>query len=639
VHTGDDAAARVLARRCNEFSAEMIRAHPERYAGFACLPLPDVDGALGELSYALDDLELDGVVLFSNSHGVYLGDPRFTPLFDELQRRQAVVFVHPNPSPDPSAHSLGLPDSLIDFPADTTRAIAQLHYGNTLARTPDVKYVFSHAGGTVPYLAGRFGIVDEMNVVPGAAERGSAAETFRRLYWDTALSWGDPVLRMLREVVGLDRVVFGSDFPYLRRDLAVSCREHIETSAELTESERTAVLGGTAAELLARVARLRSQTKAPRLNPGRHQPAMRDGLRPPLGKLGDLVGIPHPRSWAPAYQAGHREASARGLTSCVPGARQNLNRSQKGIVVQAITVRDRAAGAAGLTLSDIPHPRASENDVIVRVHAAGFTPGELDWPGTWTDRAGRDRTPSVPGHELSGVVTELGYGTTGLTVGQRVFGLADWTRDGSLAQYTAVEARNLAPLPADIDYTVAAALPISGLTAWQGLFDHAGLKTGQTALIHGAAGGVGSIAVQLAHELGARVIGTGRAADRAAALGLGTDVFVDLQADRLEEIGEVDVVFDVIGGEVLERSAPLVRAGGTLVTIIGLPKVRPADGRAIFFVVEPDRVRLADLAERVRAGRLQPIIGAVLPLAEAPSAFTPDRRMPGKTIIRVTEGE
>ena len=237
-------------------------------------------------------------------------------------------------------------------------------------------------------------------------------------------------------------------------------------------------------------------------------------------------------------------------------AGQNLNSSQKGTVVQAITVRDRAAGAAGLTLSDIPHPHAAENDVIVRVHAAGFTPGELDWPGTWTDRAGRDRTPSVPGHELSGVVTELGYGTTGLTVGQRVFGLADWTRDGSLAEYTAVEARNLAPLPADIDHTVAAALPISGLTAWQGLFDHAHLKTGQTVLIHGAAGGVGSIAVQLAHELGARVIGTGRAGDREAALGLGADAFVDLQADRLEDVGEVDVAFDVIGGEVLQRTGP-----------------------------------------------------------------------------------
>src|SRR5579872_253510 len=214
--------------------------------------------------------------------------------------------------------------------------------------------------------------------------------------------------------------------------------------------------------------------------------------------------------------------------------------------MKAITVRDRTAGVGGMSLTDVPYPHAAENDVIVRVHAGGFTPGELDWPTTWADRAGRDRTPSVPGHELSGVVVELGYGTTGLTIGQRVFGLADWSRNGSLAEYTAVEARNLAPLPADIDHTVAAALPISGLTAWQGLIDHAHLKTGQTALIHGAAGGVGSIAVQLAHELGARVIGTGRPGDREAAVGLGADAFVDLQADRLEEAGQVDVVLDVI---------------------------------------------------------------------------------------------
>jgi len=260
VHTGDDARARALARQCNELAAELTRGRPDRFGGFACLPLPDVDGALAELAYALDDLQLDGVVLFSNARGTYLGDPRFTPLFDELQRRRAVVFVHPNPSPDPSAHALGLPDSLIDYPADTTRAIAQLHYSNTLARTPDVKYVFAHAGGTVPYLAGRFGIIDQMNVIPGAEARATAAETFRRLYWDTALSWGDPVLRMLRDVVGIDHVLFGSDYPYLRRDLAVSCREHIEASPELTDGERTAVLGATATTLIPRLATLRPQT-------------------------------------------------------------------------------------------------------------------------------------------------------------------------------------------------------------------------------------------------------------------------------------------------------------------------------------------------------------------------------------------
>lgn len=270
--------------------------------------------------------------------------------------------------------------------------------------------------------------------------------------------------------------------------------------------------------------------------------------------------------------------------------------------MQAVSVHDRDAGAEGLALTDMPYPHAAENDVVVRVHAAGFTRGELTWPGTWTDRAGRDRTPSVPGHELSGVVEELGYGTTGLTVGQRVFGLADWTRNGSLAEYTAVEARNLAPLPADVDHTVAAALPVSGLTAWQGLFDHGRLTTGQTVVVHGAAGSVGSIAVQLAREAGARVIATGRAADRDTALGLGAEAFLDLQSDRLEDAGEADVVFDVIGGEILDRSAALVRPGGTLVTIAAPPVVRPENGRAVFFVVEPDRVRLADLAQRVRTG-------------------------------------
>lgn len=306
--------------------------------------------------------------------------------------------------------------------------------------------------------------------------------------------------------------------------------------------------------------------------------------------------------------------------------------------MRAITVRDRAAGVGGLSLTDMPYPHAAENDVVVAVHAAGFTPGELEWPGTWSDRSGRDRTPSVPGHELSGVVAELGYGTTGLSVGQRVFGLTDWARNGSLAEYAAVEARNLAPLPADIDHVTAAALPISGLTAWQGLFDHGHLVAGQSVLIHGAAGGVGSVAVQLAGEAGARVIATGRSADRATALGLGAEVFVDLQADRLEDVGEVDVVFDVIGGEILDRSTAMVRAGGTLVTIAGPPTLQPANGRALFFVVEPDRARLAELARRLREGRLKLLIGDVRPLSETLAAFAPRRRVPGKTVIDVAGG-
>jgi predicted TIM-barrel fold metal-dependent hydrolase len=253
VHTGSDRRARSLARRCNELAAELVQARPDRFGAFACLPLPDIDGSFAELSYALDVLKLDGVVLFSNARGVYLGDEKFDAIFEELERRRTVVFVHPTVSPDRAAHALGLPDSLIDFVADTSRAIAHLHYSNTFARTPNVKYIFSHAGGTIPYLASRFAIVDEMGVIDGAGERGTAAETFRRLYWDTALSWHDPVLQLLRSVVGIDRVLYGSDYPYLRRDLAIGGREHLARTKALTDAERTAVLGDTAIKLLPRI--------------------------------------------------------------------------------------------------------------------------------------------------------------------------------------------------------------------------------------------------------------------------------------------------------------------------------------------------------------------------------------------------
>ncbi|MGE2735948.1 NADP-dependent oxidoreductase [Mycolicibacterium vaccae] len=303
--------------------------------------------------------------------------------------------------------------------------------------------------------------------------------------------------------------------------------------------------------------------------------------------------------------------------------------------MRAVIARDRAAGAEGLALAELPYPHVAENDVAVRVHAAGFTPGELDWPATWTDRAGRDRTPTVPGHDVSGVVVELGYGTTGLTIGQRVFGLVDWARNGSLAEFTAVEARNLAPLPADITHTTAAALPISGLTAWQGLFVHAGLVAGQTVVVHGAGGAVGSAAVQLAREAGAHVVGTGRGDARETVLGLGAHAFVDLHRDRLEDLGEVDVVFDVIGGDVLARAAALVRPGGALVTIAAPPPVWPERARAVFFVVEPDRAQLVEVARRVRDGRLTVHVGAVLPLTEAVGAFTRRSGTSGKTIIDV----
>ena len=303
--------------------------------------------------------------------------------------------------------------------------------------------------------------------------------------------------------------------------------------------------------------------------------------------------------------------------------------------MKAIVVTDQAAGTAGMTLVERPEPQAAINDVVVQVHASGFVPTELAWPSTWTDRLGRDRTPSIPGHELAGVVTALGYGTTGLSVGQRVFGLADWYRDGTLAEYVAIEARNLAPLPGDVEYTVGASLPISGLTAWQGLFEHGRLQAGQSVLVHGAAGAVGSMVTQLAREAGAYVIGTGRGADRQTVLVFGTKEFVNLENDVLEDVGRVDLVFDVIGGDIGKRSAGVIRAGGTLVSFVGPPEARPADGLAIDFVVESDRARLSKIVERVRDGRLRTNIGTVSTLDDAVAAFNPTARMKGKTIISV----
>src|SRR2546429_2505413 len=182
--------------------------------------------------------------------------------------------------------------------------------------------------------------------------------------------------------------------------------------------------------------------------------------------------------------------------------------------MKAIGVTDEAAGTTGMTLVERPEPPAAINDVIVQIHASGFVPTEMAWPSTWTDRRGRDRTPSVPGHELAGVVATLGYGTTGVSVGQRVLGLADWHRDGSLAEHVAIEARNLAPLPGDVDFTVGASLPISGLTAWQGLFAHGRLRAGQSVIAHGAAGAVGSMVAQLARLAGGYVLRARRAAHR-----------------------------------------------------------------------------------------------------------------------------
>jgi 6-methylsalicylate decarboxylase len=259
VHFGDDPAAWKLTRQVNEYLAGIKHDRPDRFGAFAVLPLPDVDGSLEHIAYAFDVLELDGVSIFTNAGGSYLGDSRFDPIFTELQRRAAVVFVHPTASPDPVAHTLGLPDTLLDYPVDTSRAIAKLHYSNTFARTPDVKYVFVHAGGTIPFLASRFAIVDDMDVIPGARERGAFVDALPRLYWDTASAFSDPVLHMLRSVTGLGNVVFGTDYPYPRDSISIGGLHQLQNTAELDDDERRDVRGGSAARLIPRLARVESK--------------------------------------------------------------------------------------------------------------------------------------------------------------------------------------------------------------------------------------------------------------------------------------------------------------------------------------------------------------------------------------------
>lgn len=303
--------------------------------------------------------------------------------------------------------------------------------------------------------------------------------------------------------------------------------------------------------------------------------------------------------------------------------------------MKAIVVTDQEAGLAGMKLVELPEPPAAINDVIVQVYAASITGDELSWPSTWTDRADHDRTPSVPGHELAGVVISLGYGTTGLSVGQRVFGLQDWYRNGSLAEYVAIEARNLAPLPDDVDFNDGSALVMPGLTAWQALFDHGQLQSGQRVLVHGAAGIVGSMAVQLARQAGAYVIGTGRAAHREVALDFGANEFVDLDTDALENIGQVDLVFDVLGGDAAKRSVGVIRVGGRFVTITGWNEEQAEGVQQIDFVVEADRAQLTEIAKRFREGRLKTNTGNIVTLDNAIATYNSTDRVKGKTIVRV----
>jgi NADPH:quinone reductase-like Zn-dependent oxidoreductase len=295
-------------------------------------------------------------------------------------------------------------------------------------------------------------------------------------------------------------------------------------------------------------------------------------------------------------------------------------------------------GISGLVYEEVPDAKPMLGDVLIKVAACGITHNELDWP-LWTCRSGHQRSSLIPGHEVSGVVVALGYGTAGISVGDEVFGLADQFRDGAAAEYVAVEARNVAQKPRTADHVHAAAVPRAGLTAWQGLFDHGSLAKGQTVVIHGAGGAVGSTAVQLARWAGAEVIGTGRSRARQLATEMGASRFVALDTDRLEDIaGEADVVLDTIGGDVLAQSPALLRSGGTLVTIKATAKLPDSrdDIRTVLFVQESGRAQLTELARLVDEGHLRPQVGGVYPLNRGVEAFGAKAAggLPGRIVLQ-----
>jgi NADPH:quinone reductase-like Zn-dependent oxidoreductase len=301
-------------------------------------------------------------------------------------------------------------------------------------------------------------------------------------------------------------------------------------------------------------------------------------------------------------------------------------------------------GPEGLLYEEAPDPEPGIGEVLVRVEAASFTPTELTWPSTWVDRSGRDRTPVIPSHEVCGTVAEVGYGTTGFEVGDAVYGLTDWYRDGAAAEYVAVETRNLATKPSSLDQVEAAATAMPALTASEALFTLGSLSEGQTALIHGAGGGVGTAAVQLGRAAGARVIASGRSWARDSALELGASVFIDVDNESLEDAAsDVDLVFDLVGGDLLGKSWSVIRPGGRLVSVVEDPAARPearSDAHSAFFVVEASGERLGELASQLESGKLKPVVGDVRRLADGREAFTAKQAggLRGKSVLEVSAG-
>jgi NADPH:quinone reductase-like Zn-dependent oxidoreductase len=288
--------------------------------------------------------------------------------------------------------------------------------------------------------------------------------------------------------------------------------------------------------------------------------------------------------------------------------------------VRALVVRNQVDPV--VSIEEVPEPSVGIGDVLLEVSGSSITPTELGWPSTWTDRAGRPRPAAVVGHEVCGTVRALGYGTTGVAIGDDVWGVTDWYRDGSAAERMAVEARNLAVRPSSLSPVQAAALPLAGLTAWQALFVHGGARPGHAVVVNGASGGVGAAVVQLAHHAGLHVVALARSWARPLLGDLGADDIIDVEGlDRTSRDG-ADLLVDLVGGEVAARSAQLVRAGAPVVSAVGAESPLNPEVPYQFFVVEPDRAQLTELARLVDGGHLRPVVGSVVDLARGADAFT-----------------
>jgi NADPH:quinone reductase-like Zn-dependent oxidoreductase len=311
--------------------------------------------------------------------------------------------------------------------------------------------------------------------------------------------------------------------------------------------------------------------------------------------------------------------------------------------MKAIRIHGRD-GPEQLVYEDVPQPHPGQGEVLVRVYAAGVIATELRWGVTYQTTAGSPRALPIPGRDLSGVVEEVGPGVTTLTKGSQVYAMTDYGRDGAEAEFTIALPSELAPKPRTLDYVQAAAVPLAALTAWQALFEHANLVAGQTVLIHGAAGGVGVFAVQLAHWAGAHVITTASARNRDFLHELGANEVIDYTTTRFEDgVHDVDLVFDTIGGATLQRSWQVIKPGGILVTIVSPPpsfENAKAHGiRPFYFEVEPNRDELIQIGTLIDAGHLRPIIDTVFPLSQARQAYEQGARghTRGKIVLRVVD--